>query len=760
MQHACWCGRMAPSAPSRRRPTSLAPIGQSTRHTISPPQIPVLVLAVFAWLCATPGAPAQAQGVAGLSLQSVALPTAIATPVPTPAPSPISAIYGANPSANSLSIFPTGSSGNVASLFAQTQLDNPKGIAYSGGYLYVANQATDSITVYPAGANGAVNPVSTISGDSTQLDSPGAIAIDSAGSIYVANRGSLNGDVDSIAVYPAGSNGNVAPNATITGPNTGLAMPISLALDSQGNIYVGNEGSAAGGQDSITVYSPGSNGNITPARTISGPSTGLVTPMGIAVDSSGYIYVSSASGTNPAYSDTYVPSAGWSEAYGLFTFYGPGGNEPGSNDDTNAVSILIYAPGSDGDVAPITSIDGDCAILNAPGALAFANGQLYVTNPADLASGDESVVVYNEITLAPTGPQCLTPTSLIFGPNTGINQPFGIAVDPTGNMYVTNSESNSITVFPPTAGANTTPSAVIASPNAVVNPTGVAIDSTGQIYVANAGAQIGDADSITTYPPASNAGSEPSEIIGGGGSGDLSMLSDPSAVAVFSSTLFGSTKTFIAVTNLTGGYQGNGSVNLYVSPSGAPFECIAGTAAGDVTGLSDPVAAVASEFYVYVLNSTGGPDQAGSVTVYPIYGACPTNPTPSRTIANSSPQGGSTQFQSPAGMALDSSNNIYVTNDGSIGGNPDSITIYPAGSNGDVAPSAVISGSNTGLNMPQGIATDNSGNIYVANNGSANGGVDTVTVYSRGSTGNVAPIATISGSATGLAGPTGLAVGP
>ncbi|MGB8411659.1 MAG: hypothetical protein WCE23_02425 [Candidatus Binatus sp.] len=47
-----------------------------------------------------------------------------------------------------------------------------------------------------------------------------------------------------------------------------------------------------------------------------------------------------------------------------------------------------------------------------------------------------------------------------------------------------------------------------------------------------------------------------------------------------------------------------------------------------------------------------------------------------------------------------------MTNDGSSIGGADSVTVYPAGSNGNVAPSATISGPLTGLSAPQGIVVD------------------------------------------------------
>ena len=81
-----------------------------------------------------------------------------------------------------------------------------------------------------------------------------------------------------------------------------------------------------------------------------------------------------------------------------------------------------------------------------------------------------------------------------------------------------------------------------------------------------------------------------------------------------------------------------------------------------------------------------------------------------------------------------------------------SITAYAAGANGNVAPSAGISGAATGLNFPEGVALDAAGKIYVANFNPTS-----ITVYAAGATGNVAPSATISGAATGLNGPFGVA---
>jgi sugar lactone lactonase YvrE len=99
-------------------------------------------------------------------------------------------------------------------------------------------------------------------------------------------------------------------------------------------------------------------------------------------------------------------------------------------------------------------------------------------------------------------------------------------------------------------------------------------------------------------------------------------------------------------------------------------------------------------------------------------------------------------------VAVDGSGNIYVAN---IAG---SITVFAAGATGNVAPLRTITGAATGLNGPGGITLDSSGKIYVAN-----GNGNSITVFAAGANGNVAPVTTIAGASTLLAEPDGLVVG-
>jgi hypothetical protein len=112
----------------------------------------------------------------------------------------------------------------------------------------------------------------------------------------------------------------------------------------------------------------------------------------------------------------------------------------------------------------------------------------------------------------------------------------------------------------------------------------------------------------------------------------------------------------------------------------------------------------------------------------------------------------------PAGVTRDALGNVWVANQAQAGTSPScpgsmgSITVYANGASGNVSPIATISGPATQLSNPYGIAINPDGNIYVVNACNAS-----ITVYASGSNGNVAPIAVISGSNTGLDAPGGTA---
>lgn len=107
------------------------------------------------------------------------------------------------------------------------------------------------------------------------LNSPSGIVFDSQGNLYVANNGS-----NQILIY----NPQLVQTSSIS---EGLSGPNRLAFDSLANLYVSN-----GNNNSITVYDP--SGNQITSKTITNR---VNRPLGVAVDSSGNVFVSN-NGTN------------------------------------------------------------------------------------------------------------------------------------------------------------------------------------------------------------------------------------------------------------------------------------------------------------------------------------------------------------------------------------------------------------------------------------------------------------------------------
>jgi len=86
-------------------------------------------------------------------------------------------------------------------------------------------------------------------------------------------------------------------------------------------------------------------------------------------------------------------------------------------------------------------------------------------------------------------------------------------------------------------------------------------------------------------------------------------------------------------------------------------------------------------------------------------------------------------------------NELFITNVGST-----SVTVYPQTANGNVAATRTLSGAATGLATPEGIAVDLANNeFFVVDNGA-----NSITAYALTAAGNTPPLRSISGAATGL----------
>jgi uncharacterized protein (TIGR03437 family) len=287
--------------------------------------------------------------------------------------------------------------------------------ADKAGNLYIADSGNNVIRKV---ANGVITTVAgngTVgyTGDngpatSAQLNAPYGVAVDSAGNLYIADsannviRKVSGGVIATIA-------GNGTPGYTgDNGPATGaqLSAPSAVALDSAGNLYIADFG------NNVVRKVSASNGVI---ATVAGNGTygfggdngqainaELYQPEGLAVDSSGNLYIADTSNSRVRKVSTS----------GVITTVAGNGT-----------------PSFAGDGAAATSAE-----LDEPIGLALDSaGNLYI---ADLANNRIREVSGGEInTIAGNG----TPGYSGDGgaaANAELNEPIGIALDPAGNFYI------------------------------------------------------------------------------------------------------------------------------------------------------------------------------------------------------------------------------------------------------------------------------------------------------------------------------------
>lgn len=243
--------------------------------------------------------------------------------------------------------------------------------------LYVANLAANSVSVFLESANGSVAPSSTLSGTATGIHAPAAVFVSPDGRIFVANA------TNTIEIFRAAAAGNIAPMTTIT--CGGLNRPSAMAMDSAGTLYVAN---AMG--NSVSVFGSGARGCIAGNRIIAGSNTHLNAPMGIAITGGRILVANSASNSIVAFAQAatgnVLPAA---TIAGLSTKlnqpHGLGLDVHGNVYTSNAGSVTEYRAGMFGNAAPIRDIAGASTTLMRTAATAVSISGKIITLDASRA---------------------------------------------------------------------------------------------------------------------------------------------------------------------------------------------------------------------------------------------------------------------------------------------------------------------------------------------------------------------------------------
>jgi uncharacterized protein (TIGR03437 family) len=533
----------------------------------------------------------------------------------------------------------------------------------------------------------AGNGTTGFSGDggpatSAQFSSPEGIAVDSAGNLYIA-------DTDNFRVRKV-SHGvitTVAGNGTYGasgdhGPATSAQLgATAVAVDSAGNLYICDTGGNLIREVSNGVITTAAGTGMLGGTGDNGPATSarFNQPQGVAVDSAGNLYIADTG-------NGFIRKV----SNGVITTVAGSGGPGFSGDNGAATNALLYFP---------------------EGVAVDSAGNLYIVDSANQRIRKVSNGVIT--TVAGNGTQGLSGDN---GPATSaeLNLPEGVAVDVTGNLYIAdvgNSRIRKISngVITTVAGNGTQGFRGDNGPATsaqLANPVGVAVDSAGSVYIAdrnNHRIRKVSGGVITTV-----AGNGTQGFSGDNGPATSAELNYPQGVAVDSAGNVYIADTYNQrVRKVSGGVittvAGNGTVGF--SGDGGPATS---------AQLVPAAVAVDSAGNLYVADSYNNRVRKvsnGVITTVAGDGA--------PGFSGDSGPAISAILGYPEGLAVDSSGNLYIADNGNnrirMVSNGVIATVAGNGTggfSGDNGPA-----TNAELWSPQGVAVDSAGNVYIADNG-------------------------------------------
>ncbi|MBX3738196.1 MAG: immunoglobulin domain-containing protein [Candidatus Didemnitutus sp.] len=521
----------------------------------------------------------------------------------------------------------------------------PAGLALDGaGNIYVAESRNHTVRrITPAGvvttvAGLAATPGSVDgTGNAARFNTPEGIAIDGAGNLYVADTN--NSTIRKITA--TGVVTTFAGKAETSGATDGLGeaarfkMPTGLAVDAAGNVFVADS-------FNHTIR------RITPA--------GAVTTVAGLAGSSGAI---DGSGSTARFS---IPEGVTADLQGNL-YVAEGGNcTIRKIDPTGAVSTIAGQAGRFG----WKDGTGSAALFNFPNGVAVdASNGIFVT---DTYNSTIRRITPDGVVTTFAGSAESRGSADGTGDAARFNLPGGVTVDGTGNVYVADTSNNTIRRITPdgvvTTLAGTAGQVVADSTTGQVggkyadgtgsaarffSPTGVALDAAGNVFVSDTGNCV-----IRRITPAGAV-----------------------------TTLAGNAETF-------GWADGTGTGAIFFEPVGLV-----------VTGANEIFVADSGNHVIRRITP------AGVVTTFA---------GQPRISGSDDGTGTAARFNRPRGLALDASGNLYVGDTY----NHTIRKITPAGVVTTVAGLAGSPGLTDGpgnlarLNSPGGLAIDQSGNIYLA----------------------------------------------
>jgi len=597
--------------------------------------------------------------------------------------------------------------GSTDGVGAAARFTTPLAVASdSAGNIYVADSANHTIRkITPAGVvttfAGTAGVAGSVdgTGSAARFVTPAGLALDSHGNLFVADSSDdtiRKITPDGVVTTFAGK-ANTSGSAAGTGAAATFTAPHGLVCDSSDNLFVADTGN-----DLIRKITPAGEvtlfagqAGVAGASNNSGPTATFSSPTNIAIDKSNNLYVADS------------------------------GNFEIRKIDTGAAVTLFAGSGLQG------TLDGKAAIaefLNPYGIAVDANNNVYVSDASAqtirkiASTGDVTTVAGNIYTVGSHDGA---------GNAATFDIPLGICMDSSGNIYVADSSNDVIRKVAPDfsvstfAGAVPTPAASVDGVGSAArfhSPVGLVRDSGGNLYVADYGnytiRKITPDGSVSTFVGTAGTqgyadGKGTAATFGGvvgmalDSTGNL-FVTDQLAHTIRKIDPTGVVTTIAGAAKFPGSRDGVGSFAYFDGPEGIAVDSAGNLFVADT--LNDTIRKVSP-----------GADKTDPTktiwTVTTLAGSPGLTPTSGETGDG---VGSNARFKSPTGLAIDSTNNLYVCDSGNS-------TIRKITSDGTVTTIAGTAGTagtvdGVGLaaqfNSPQSLAVDKDGNLFIADAGS------------------------------------------
>jgi hypothetical protein len=329
------------------------------------------------------------------------------------------------------------------------------------------------------------------------------LAVDDSGNVYVTGNSNGSGTFDDYATIKYLPNGDTAWVRRFDGPGFQLDFAWALAIDDSGNVYVTGESQGAAPDydyDYLTIkYLP--NGDTAWARRYDGWLNDSDGATDVSVDDSGNVYVTGGStgcrGDGDLVTIKYLPdgSSAWVQRYDGLGNGADGGHAMAADGSGDIyVTGRSIGPGTDYDYVTLKycsdggawrTYDGPAGSYDRGQALAVdGSGNFYVTGSS---TGSGTDYDYATIKYLPDGDTAWV--RRYNGPGNGQDQAAAIAVDNSGNVYVTGRSEGSgtdkdyVTIKYLPNGDTAWVRRYDGPANGVDVATAIALDNSGNVYV-------------------------------------------------------------------------------------------------------------------------------------------------------------------------------------------------------------------------------------------------------------------------------------